>query len=153
MQCIPLGSAHLASPAPAFTTGCSGSVQIAVPSSGPITSYLSAGSCSPSCSPIRIHMHISIHIVVVRRSRSTPSRCSGSPSLSSRSSNSISRESTLPAPAFSSLLLHARHLIRTNPFSSPRFIPIVALALVFNVTNAIGFTYACVPQNPRSACN
>ena len=29
------------------------------------------------------------------------------------------------------------------------FVPIVVLALVFNVTNAIGFTYACVPLNPR----
>ena len=29
-----------------------------------------------------------------------------------------------------------------------RFIPIVVLALVFNVTNVIGFTYACVPPNP-----
>ena len=102
--------------------------------------------------PPRSHSRITFPSCLCR-SRSTPSRFYGSPSLSSRSSNSISRESTLPAPAFSSLLLHARHLTRTNPFSSPRFIPIVALALVFNVTNAIGFTYACVPQNPRSACN
>ena len=27
--------------------------------------------------------------------------------------------------------------------------PSLVLALVFNVTNAIGFTYACVPLNPR----
>lgn len=29
-----------------------------------------------------------------------------------------------------------------------RFIPIVLLALVFNVSNAIGFTYACVALPP-----
>lgn len=28
-----------------------------------------------------------------------------------------------------------------------RFVPIVVLALVFNITNVIGFTYACVPPN------
>jgi hypothetical protein len=32
-----------------------------------------------------------------------------------------------------------------------RFIPIVVLALVFNVTNVIGFTYACVPFNPLTS--
>lgn len=29
------------------------------------------------------------------------------------------------------------------------FIPIVGLALVFNMTNVVGFTYACVPLRSR----
>jgi hypothetical protein len=41
-----------------------------------------------------------------------------------------------------------------DTYFSIRFVPIVALALVFNMTNAIGFTYACVsyplyPQLPQ----
>lgn len=81
------------------------------------------------CSRQLFHFLYALH----SRSRYTHSRYSGSYCSSSPSSSSISRKSHAVTSEFIALL------------SFFRFIPIVILALVFNVTNVVGFTYAYVP--------
>lgn len=67
----------------------------------------------------------------------TSFQCSGSFSSLYRSSNSTYRKCfTWFIPVIVVLTADVQ-----------RFLPIVGLALVFNITNVIGFTYACVPAH------